>query len=505
MKKLSILLVVAMLLSVLTVSLGSCKKKTSTNTPSEEGTTTKKVVANSGDDDEYNIEPEDLGGFELDILATKSNTWNMNTDLAPESLTGDRINQAVYSRNQMVEGLYNARIIAHEDVDYYKGTERLIADQMAGDNRYDAAYVEGSSVKSAITQGCTKNLYSVSELQLDKVWWSQLVKDEATLGSGKYATLNFMQSNLSLTAFDLTWCVYFNKSLQESYQLDSFYDMVRDDEWTLEAMQTAATEVKTLNDDDSFEYRADGHSIYGITSYWNGAKALLNGCDSQFITYNDEDELVPNIQTERFLNMTHDLAVLLRTEGVFTVGGPNESTENTFGNADDYKKIFNAGRALFCIAEVKSSVKDFKTFEGIFGIVPLPKYNDLQDGYRSWVNYLAPVLVIPSSCTGTTLHKTGVLLDVLSYYSQRDVLPDYYDVVLKGRGAKDQESTEMLDYINESKSFDASIAYGWTNQFVEHLSSLLLNGVTDVSGMVATYIDPITQLIEETMNAVFEN
>ena len=427
----------------------------------------------------------------------------MHTDFAPTSLSGTRLNEAIYSRNMMVQELYGATIVAHEDAEYYSGTAKFSSDRLSGSSVYDAGYVEGSSVASLVTEGLLHNLYDLNELQLDQNWWSQLVKEEATLGTGKYATLNFLQSNLSLTAFDLTWCVYFNKSIHLNNELEDLYTLVKNDQWTVEAMKTTASKVASLNGDENFTYSDNGSSVYGITTYWNGAKAMLDGCNIQFVKTDENDEIVPNINNLRFTNLSQDLAALYATEGVFTTGGPS-TDGSTKGNASDYIKIFNAQRALFCVAEIKSSVGDFDTFDGDFGILPLPKYDTAQKEYRSWINYLAPVLVIHTGVQGDDLHKTALLLDVLSFYSERDVLPEYYDVVLKGRGAKDTQSLEMLDYINESKTFDASVAYGWSRQLSEVLSNTILNGVTDVSSLITQYEEMIDTNIKATMDKVFE-
>ena len=500
MKKRIVLILACILLisSMLTVFSG-CKK-------TEEGTDVGDSSNNSSVSDEgkapYNREPEDLEGFTLDLLTIKSGMWNMHTDIAPTMYNGETVNSAVYERNEMVKSLYNANIVAHEDAEYYSMTSRLSQDQFSGEYKYDAAYVEGSSVITLITQDSLKNLYDVPELQLDQEWWSQLIKKEATLGSGKYSTLYFTQSNLSLTAFDLTWCVYFNKGIAEREQIQDLYALVDNNEWTIEKMRVIAHDVASLNNDDSFTYNSEGTSVYGITTYWNGAKALLDGGNVQFITQDVNGDPTSNISTERFTNLTQDLARLFGETGTFTKGGP-ATDGSSKGNASDYIHIFNAGRSLFCVAEVKSSVSDFKSFSGDFGILPLPKYDTLQENYRSWVNYLAPVLVIPASSQGEQLHKTALLLDALSFYSERDVLPEYYDVVLKGRGAKDVESTEMLDCINNTKSFDASIAYGWSKQFSEVLSQAILLGVSDVSSMIGTYEEMISTKIGETMDRIF--
>ena len=502
MKKRIVLILACILLisSMLTVFSG-CKK-------TEEGTDVGYSSNNSSVSDEgkapYNRDPEDLGGFDLDLLTVKSGMWNMHTDVAPTTFNGEVINSAVYERNETVKSLYNANIVAHEDAEYYSMTSRLSQDQLSGEYKYDAAYVEGSSVISLITQDSLKNLYDVPELQLDQEWWSQLIKKEATLGSGKYSTLYFTQSNLSLTAFDLTWCVYFNKGIAEREQIQDLYALVDNNEWTIEKMRVIAHDVASLNNDDSFTYNSEGTSVYGITTYWNGAKALLDGGNVQFITQDVNGDPTSNISAERFTNLTQELARLFGEAGTFTKGGP-ATDGSSKGNASDYINIFNAGRSLFCVAEVKSSVSDFKSFSGDFGILPLPKYDTLQENYRSWVNYLAPVLVIPSTLDETTLHNTATLLDALSFYSDRDVLPEYYDVVLKGRGAKDAQSVEMLDLVGKTKSFDASIAYGWSRQFSEVLSNTILEGVTDVSSLVGTYDTMITGNIKETLDKIYKD
>lgn len=498
-KHLIVTVCLLLIVSMFTAVLAGCEKPAPSTNPPE----TQKP-SNNKNPIQYNVAVEDLGEFELDVLTVKSGQWSMHTDFAPEVVTGDRISDAVYSRNMRVENDFNCIINSHEDADYYQGTEKLSTDQLSGTGYYDAAYVEGSSVVSLITEGLLHNLYQVPEIQLDQSWWSQLIKEEATLGTNKYSSLYFMQSNLSLTAFDLTWCVYFNKATHQSHQIEDLYQLVKDKGWTVEKMQTIAREVAHLNGDDSFIYSATGKATYGITTYWNGAKAMLDGCNVQFVTTDSNDELIPNIQNERFMSLAQQLAQVFGEAGTFTYGGPSTDGE-TVGNASDYIKIFNADRAMFCIAEVKSSVSDFASFNGDFGILPLPKYNTQQEEYRSWVNYLAPVLVIPKLTQNDALHKTALLLDALSFYSERDVLPEYYDKVLKGRGAKDPESMEMLDLINATKTFDASIAYGWSRQLSEVISKTILAGVTDVSSLIEQYDGMISEKIKETMDSIYQN
>ena len=194
---------------------------------------------------------------------------------------------------------------------------------------------------------------------------------------------------------------------------------------------------------------------------------------------------------------------LLVTNGYFS----NEATCNQSSRLiEEFSKLF-VEVDLLKSNDILTKIGDTSTvfFSNDGKILPLPKYDTLQENYRSWVNYLAPVLVIPSTLDETTLHNTATLLDALSFYSDRDVLPEYYDVVLKGRGAKDAQSVEMLDLVGKTKSFDASIAYGWSRQFSEVLSNTILEGVTDVSSLIGTYDTMITGNIKETLDKIYKD
>ena len=503
-KKIALLLAGLMLTSTVAFTLSGCNNNEETTDTGKDTTINNTPVQK----EEYNREAEDLGGFVLDILTVKSGLWNMHTDLAPTEFTGDTINKAVYERNEMVKGLYNADIVAHEDAkDVYVAASELQTDIMSGEAKYDAAYIQGDDAVWLATEGSVHNLYSVPELQLDQKWWSSVINEECTIGTGKYKTLYFTQSNLSLTAFDLTWCIYFNKKLHVDNGIEDLYALVNGGKWTIEAMKTAARQASALNGDESFAYNAEGSAVYGATSYWNGAKAMLYGGDPQYIVANNDGDPQSNISNERFVNLSQTLAGFFGTpgaEGVFTYG-QEDATGATVGTSEAYKKIFNSERALFCIAEVKSSVNDFKTFKQEFGILPIPKYDEDQAEYRSWVNYLAPVLVIPQTAQGDNLHAIATLLDALSFYSERDVLPEYYDVVLKGRGAKDGESLEMLDKINDTRVYDAGVVYGWTTDFVSEVCKKLLTGDMEVGSLIGKYEEKVPKSIQKTLDAIYKD
>ena len=57
--------------------------------------------------------------------------------------------------------------------------------------------------------------------------------------------------------------------------------------------------------------------------------------------------------------------------------------------------------------------------------------------------------------------KLILVTSAISEYSMHLVTPAYYDVQLKYRDSRDDESGEMLDLIFDSRTFDLGCAYGW--------------------------------------------
>ena len=61
---------------------------------------------------------------------------------------------------------------------------------------------------------------------------------------------------------------------------------------------------------------------------------------------------------------------------------------------------------------------------------------------------------------------TGALIEAMSAYSANNVNPAYVDVALQTKGARDEESAEMMQIVLESRVMDFGYLYcgwnGWT-------------------------------------------
>ena len=114
--------------------------------------------------------------------------------------------------------------------------------------------------------------------------------------------------------------------------------------------------------------------------------------------------------------------------------------------------MFADGRLLFLLGTM-NNVVSMREMETDFGILPTPKADDTQAEYYSYMNtWASSCAAIPVSCADT--EKSSTLLEALAYLSREYYTPAYYDITLKGKTSRDEESVEMLDLIYERRTAD---------------------------------------------------
>jgi hypothetical protein len=90
----------------------------------------------------------------------------------------------------------------------------------------------------------------------------------------------------------------------------------------------------------------------------------------------------------------------------------------------------------------------------MYGVLPVPKYDEYQENYSSlvWMHHDS-VLSIPGS-VAESVESISCVLEHMSYLSYYDVYPIFYDTIILGKSARDEQSKEMLEVIFQTRSFD---------------------------------------------------
>jgi hypothetical protein len=166
--------------------------------------------------------------------------------------------------------------------------------------------------------------------------------------------------------------------------------------------------------------------------------------------------------------------------------------------------MFANNQSLFYV-QLLSLVTELRGMVDDFGILPYPKYDAVQSSYYSTVgSWHSMFLCAPLSQEDT--ERTGIILESLAGESHYTVKPAYYDIALKGKYARDEESEEMLDLILSTRTYDIGWYYA-IGGYNEEIMNLFRQYKTDFTSMYQKYetkagkdIDKLNASFAETLN-----
>ena len=119
----------------------------------------------------------------------------------------------------------------------------------------------------------------------------------------------------------------------------------------------------------------------------------------------------------------------------------------------------NVGTATLRLGSVETD--QFINMQDKYGVIPMPKYDETQDKYYTFLHDQFTSIGITSvhANDDETVQMLGAVLEAMALESYKTVAPAYYEVALKGRYLDDPESWRMLDMIYENVKVDAGVLY----------------------------------------------
>ena len=140
----------------------------------------------------------------------------------------------------------------------------------------------------------------------------------------------------------------------------------------------------------------------------------------------------------------------------------------------DFGDIFSSNRVAFGWCRLYM-IPRLRGMDADFGILPIPKIYEANDTiYYSTVNvHTACALSIP--ITAQDLDRTAIIMEALSAESKYTLVPAYYDVSLKTKHSRDDESSEMLDIILSNRVLDIGDVYNFADFGIEFYRRAIAN------------------------------
>lgn len=501
-KRLTIFL--ALLLAA-ALPLSSCGNGSSTD--GKEGADT--AAATNGNDNtatetETEADPATLDELPTDNLDYKDYTftilghfyeasavaWGVQ-DIAVDELNGERINDAVYERNNRIAERFGVTIAKNLVTDPVADAKKLI---QSGDDAFDLIQTHVQNQGALAVQGYLANMNDLSYVNFSKAWWDTTSMEGIRVGDKTYYALG----DSALNGKKASWITMFNKTLSEKAGIPDLYDTVREGKWTLDLLQSYAESIAAdVNGDGEMKW---GEDVFGVGIQDEVVSPLLLGAGVKLVELNDDGSYAYNLGSEEVMTAMERINRFMK-----------KSNDHYILNCDRYssmsnrwiefRKVFMADQMGFYICALSAVNLIAGEMQSDFGILPVPKLDEAQDSYYSTFQYNnAHSLAVPKSAGDMT--RTGLITEALQMFSHDTVLPAYYDYTLTNRNARDTDSAEMLDIIFASRNFDITLAYNNTTGMLTFLQNSATTDSFDYASKEASNRSKVEKAMDEIIKNV---
>ena len=405
--------------------------------------------------------PKDLrfDGEDVTFFTRNDGTyWEIEMDT--DSTINDTVNDAIFYRNDTVEKRLGIEINQISQPGTYgphvQWFQTLRNSVLTKTGDYDCAAVYASQGSALATEGMYYNVNEIEYLDLNKPWWNQsLIKDLEL-----FDTIYFLGGNIAISQVSMAGLIVYNKTLFNEYFSDlNIYDIVDNNEWTIDKLYELSSQVWT---DENSSGVIDGGDTVGYTEY-NGNGWLdiwLAALDINITEKDEEGYPYLAIYNERTVDAFEKLQKL-------SYNNPGALGYNTVRGETDFqngKVLFNASNLQAC--------ETLREMTQPYGALPMPMYDTEQDGYATYPQNGCSLITVLSTCTNTEL--IGATLELMAAESYRQVTPQYYEVCLKGKYSAAADDARMYDKIVEGIKLDfgyiyATVSIGGVNDLFRDL------------------------------------
>ena len=379
----------------------------------------------------------DFDGWNFNALVYNNANWGWD-EIVYEELTGETLNDAYYNRNLQVEGLLNITI-SQTARDAGTLPSAFKSSVTAGDNAYAAGWLRQKEAASCAMSNLCLDLNTLAPVNLSHPWWDYHSIEDTTMGGKNY----LVATDISIADKDAIWVIYFDKQNLEDTGLESPYDLVDSGAWTQDKM-------KEMMDAAAMDVDGDGKmgkkDRWGLLTHSENFAASWLAAGEKIVSINSEGLPEATYENERFYDVWDKTLKLMNADSCY------------------YKDIgyissgLRDGNTLFA-TEVIAFLRVYRVNERDFGVIPMPKYDESQKEFHTYVAEGTGLMIVPKTTDDTD--RLGMVLEILGATGQDSILPAYYEVCVKTRDSRDEESGRMLDICFSTRCYDLGLMFNW--------------------------------------------
>jgi len=476
LRLISAALLTALMISLSLISCGSPDAgKKSVTTAAGDGSET----AETAPDPFFGLETADCGGKTFTLL-----TDDMYLDgVYTESENGDVLNDALYERNRTVEEKLNIKISVRDLpggwTDRQSFMDTLRGSVMAGQGAYDLVNEYSAIVCFNIADGIFLNLLDLPHLRFESPWWSKVMVEDLTV-NGKLFDIT---GDISTSLWDSMFVMFFNKERITDYGLESPYELVESGKWSFD---------KYLELNVGIASDVNGDGVMNDEDMWGSVYYDTLALDN-FRAASDVPCTVRGTDGKPTLDLNSDGMVRV-AERVMELAYSNPDVRFIDNTADATTAIFMAGRGIF-YGTMLSYASQLRAMDEDFGIIPFPKDSEEQENYYTSSRDSRSMIAITIDVKDPDF--SALVTEALCATGRSIIIPAYYDVALKGKAARDEESAAMLDIIRDGLVSDFSTEHAQCTASAGYVVRMCVMQKTGIASLVASN--------ESKWNAAFES
>ncbi len=465
---LSLLLAGLMLVGVLVGTVACADNGNDNETTASTGNETT-AVADEAETAYAAMEKENFGNRKFTILTRE----DLIDDMKIEAIIGEVLDDELFARNTAVSTDFGIQFEYFTDDDLHSLNQKMINQVSGGLDEYDMYIGHKFSFSALAQQNYCYNLNKITSLSLDEPWWDQNCYDSLTIDGKTY----MMTGDINPSSMRISACYIFNKDLMRDIKggeqsIKDINALAKNGGWTLDKLNEYCQDVSNdLNGDGNMNYENDR---YCLTSWMMDVPfSMYYGAGSQYV------EVVDGMPELTFLGNSNERIVDIYSKIYSIIIEKNAyfvTDSNIWTTAYD---VFRDGRALFCditLGKINTYIANVG-MEDEYGILPMPKYNEAQPEYLSFVNGASAFVMVSSSEQDPEF--VGTIMEAMATYNYDKVSPKMFEVVTKLQVAQDPDSAAMVDRIIYNRIYDLAYFYDFNS------GNLVLNGLKEKKATIA--------------------
>lgn len=438
----------AVLAFIITASLFACAEDSQSATDTSAAETTEETE---------NLYPDDMPDMmNFDGQVIRFITFQVDKDARSidideaEQDTGDIINEAVWKRNQALESRLNVDIQLLKETGMNQLANAVGMFIQSNSDDYDIIVGHARFDIQLASRGYLKNLDNLNYLNFEKPYWSQMYMDEIAYKDVHY----WSTGDITISYISTIYCMYVNSGLwTDLYKDKTIYDVVNSGTWTLDTLKEYSIGAYQDINGDS---KADENDIFGFAMQQGhvlNGMAFASGVD--YSTRDAEGNISITVNNEHTIDVFNKLYNLFFESGNATLLLANDKYDNTA------LTMFVDNRLLFFPSTFGTCENEkMRAMETDYFIIPLPKFDESQPKYIVNQYDGVPLYGVPITASLGNLDGIGATLEALGSMSSSMITPVYYDLALKNKYSRDEQSAAMLDLIHDSITTDFAFTWG---------------------------------------------